>query len=184
MPIDSFHLDKVNQTFERLFSTYRNNNWARISAQNGFHLANDLKEISTRTVHFVHISNTRHIVLISLTPYSLRLRFNTTHCTICSNSTIQNTQRALYFSSEVNVSRSINQVDFISITCIFPTSCSSSRSNGNTTFLFLRHPVHCSSTIMYFSNFVSQTRIKQDTFRGCCFSGINVSHDTNITRQM
>ena len=184
MPINSFHLNKIHQTFKRFLSANRNNYRTRISSQNSLHLAHNLKEVSTRTVHFVHISNTWHIIFISLAPYSLRLRFNSTYCTVCSNSTIQDTQRALYFCSKVNVSRSINQVDFISITCIFPTSCSSSRGDSNTTFLLLCHPVHCSSTIMYFSNFVSQTRIEQDTFRGSCFSGIDVSHDTNITRQM
>ena len=70
MPIDSFHFNQVYQTFEGFFSTNRNNDWTRISTQNSFHLAYNLKEVSTRTVHFVYVRNTWHIILISLTPYS------------------------------------------------------------------------------------------------------------------
>ena len=184
MPVDSFHLDKVYQTFERFLSTDRHNDRTRISTQNVLHLTNNLKEVGTRTVHFVNVCDTRYVIFISLTPNSFRLRFNATNCTISSNSAVKNTQRTLYLSGKVNVSRSINQVDFISITGIFPTSGSSSGSNSDTTFLFLLHPVHCSGTIVHLTDFVSQTRIKQNTFRGCCLSGIDVGHDTDITCQM
>ena len=70
MPIDSFHFDKVNKTFERFFSTDRNNNRTRISSKNILHLTNYFKEVSTRTVHLINISNTRNVIFISLTPYS------------------------------------------------------------------------------------------------------------------
>ena len=52
MPIDCFHLNKIYQSFERLFCTDRNNNRTRICTQNSLHLANNFKEVSTRTVHF------------------------------------------------------------------------------------------------------------------------------------
>ena len=181
MPIDCFHLNKIYQSFERLFCTDRNNNRTRISPQNRFHLAHYIKEVSTRTVHFIHVCNTWYIIFISLTPYSFRLRLHTTYCTVSSYSAVKYTQRTLYFSSKVNVSRSINQVDFIRITSIFPSCSCSSRCNSDTTFLLLSHPVHCSSTIMNLTYFVSQSGIEQDTFRSSSFSGIDVSHDTDIT---
>ena len=184
MPIDSFHFDKVYQTFERFLSTDRNDDRTRISTQNVLHLADYLKEVSTRTVHLINVSDTRYVIFISLAPNCLRLRFNTTYCTISSNGTIKNTQRAFYLSGKVNVPRSVNQVNFISITGIFPTSGSSSRSDSDTTFLFLLHPVHCSGTIVYLTDFVGQTRVKQNTFRSRCLSGIDVGHDTDITCQM
>jgi len=184
MPVDSFHLDKVYQTFERFFSTDRHNDRTRISAQNVLHLANNFEEVGTRTVHFINVCDTRHVIFISLTPNGFGLRFNATYCTVSSNGAVKNTQRTLYLSGKVNVSRGINQVDFISITGIFPTSGSSGGSDSDTTFLLLLHPVHCSGTIVYLTDFVGQTRIKQNTFRGCCLSGIDVGHDTDITCQM
>ena len=38
------------------------------------------RQVSTRTVHFINVTNTRHIVFISLTPYGFWLRFNTKMC--------------------------------------------------------------------------------------------------------
>ena len=54
--------------------------------------ADFFEEVSTRTVHFIYVTDTRHAVFVSLTPYGFRLRFNTTYSTICSYSTVQYTQ--------------------------------------------------------------------------------------------
>ncbi|EFR42123.1 hypothetical protein HMPREF9220_0875 [Dialister micraerophilus UPII 345-E] len=34
---------------------------------------------------------------------------------------------------------------------------------------------------MNFTNLMIYTGVKQDTFRGCCFSGINVCHNADIS---
>ncbi|CCZ70185.1 putative uncharacterized protein [Bacteroides sp. CAG:702] len=155
MPIDSFHLDQVNQSLEVFFGTDRNNYRTRISAQYIFHLTYHFEEVRARTVHFVDITDTGNIVLVSLTPYRFRLRLNATYGTISSNSTVQHTQRTFYLSSKVHVPRSIDQVDLILVARIIPVSGCSSRGNRDTTFLLLFHPVHRSSAIMNFTDFVS-----------------------------
>ena len=136
--------------------------------------------VSTRAVHLVNVTDTRHIIFISLTPYSLRLGLNTTYGTECSNSTIQYTKRTFNLNREVYVSRSVNQVDFITVAQIVPECSRSSGSNRDTTLLLLRHPVHCSSTIMSLTDLVCQTCVKQDTFRSRCLTSVNVSHDTDV----
>ena len=68
VPVDSFHFDQINQSFEVFFCTDRNNNRTRICTQNSLHLANNFKEVSTRTVHFVNVSDTRYVIFVSLTP--------------------------------------------------------------------------------------------------------------------
>src|SRR5690554_4964758 len=62
-----------------------------------------------------------------------------------------------------------------------PLCCCSSRSDRNSTFLLLLHPVHLGSTFVSFSQLMNTTRIKEYTLRSSCFSGINVCHDSNIT---
>ena len=115
--------------------------------------------------------------MFSLTPYGFRLRFNAAFSRENSNRTIEYTQRAFYFNGEVNVPRSINDIDAIS----FPMRCRSSRCDCNTTFLFLRHPVHRSCAIMNFADFMNTAGIEKDTF--CCrgFTSIDVSHDANVS---
>ena len=75
------------------------------------------------------------------------------------------------------MSRCINDVNAV----IFPKSRCSGGHNGNTTFLLLSHKVHGRSTIMCLTNFMSFTSIIQNTFCRSCFTGINVSHNTNVT---
>ena len=183
MPKDSLHLDQVNYTLECFFSTDRNYDRTWICTQNILHLTNYFVEVSTRTVHLVYITDTWYVVLVSLAPYSFRLWFNTTYCTVSCNSTVQHTERTFYFSSKVHVSRGVNQVDLILVTIVVPRSSGSSRSNSDTTFLFLSHPVHGSCTIVSFTDLVSQTSVEQDTFRSCCLTGVDVSHDTDVTGQ-
>ena len=71
MPQDGFHLDEVHDTLEVLLSTDRNLDSNRIGTQDILHLLHGLKEVGTRTVHLVDITDTRHVVLVSLTPHSL-----------------------------------------------------------------------------------------------------------------
>ena len=184
MPKDSLHLDKIYDTFESLLTSDRNNERNRISAKHFLHLTQNVKIVSTRTVHLVYIAETGNIIFVSLTPYSFRLRLYTAYSAICSNSSVKNTQRTLNLSSEVNVSRSVNQVNLELLVVIVPVASGGSRCDSNTTLLLLSHPVHCSSTIVNLTNLMSFTCIEKDTLRSCCLTGIDVSHNTDITGQM
>ena len=184
VPEDSLHLDKVNDTLEVFFSTDRNWDYTGVSAKNSLHLANHLKEVGTRAVHLVNVTNTGNVILVSLTPYSFRLRFNTTYSTVSCYSAIEHTERTFNLSSKVNVTRSINQVNLVSLIIPVPRASSGSRGNSDTALLFLGHPVHSSATIVNLANLVSLTCVEQDTLRSCSLTGIDVRHDTDVTSQM
>ena len=72
----------------------------------------------------------------------------------------------------------------ISLVVPLPVTCCSSRSNSNTTFLLLSHPVHCCGTVMHLTYLVCLTGVEENTLRRCGLSGIDVSHDTDVTSQM
>ena len=91
MPINSLHRNKVYNTFEGFFCANRYLHRARICTQYIFQLAHHFKEVRTRTVHFIYITDTGNIIFISLSPYGLRLGFYTTHSTECRHSTVENT---------------------------------------------------------------------------------------------
>ena len=181
VPQDSLHLHEVNHAFEGLFSADRNLNRARSSTEHLFDLAHYVEEVSTRTVHLVHVADTSHIVLICLTPYGLRLRLHTTHCTEGHHSTVQDTQRTLYLYGEVHVPRSVYQVDFVLVTVVVPIGGGSSGGNRDTTLLLLNHPVHRSGTIVHLTNLVRQTRIEQDTLGSGGLTGIDVCHNADVS---
>ena len=71
MPEDSFHSEQVNDTLEIFLSADGHCQYNRICTQDVLHLANDLEEVGTGTVHLVDVADARHIVLVSLTPYGL-----------------------------------------------------------------------------------------------------------------
>ena len=145
-------------------------------------MCTNVQEVGTGTVHLVHIAQTQYVILVSLTPYGFRLGFYTAHSTERCDCTVQHTQRTFYFSREVHVPRGIDDVDLVGFILIVPESGGGSRSNGDTTFLFLHHPVHRCGTFMHLTDLVCFTRIEKDTFGSGCFTGIDVSHDTDISR--
>ena len=87
-------------------------------------------------------------------------------------------------NGNVNVPRSVNNIYFILLTLIIPETGSSGRSNGDTSLLLLYHPVHGSRTVMRFTDFVIHSGEIQDTLSCCRFTGINVSHDTDVSCKM
>ena len=127
------------------------------------------------------------MVFVSLTPYGFGLRLNTTLSTENCNGTIKYTQGTFNFYSEVNVARSIDDVDTMFIELVlgtFPVAGGCSRGDGNTTLLFLNHPVHGSSTFMGFTNLMYSAGIEQNTFGGGGFTSIDVSHDADISSSL
>ena len=163
MPEDSLHFDKVNDTLEIFLSTDRHLENNRVGTEDVLHLLNSLEEVSTRAVHLVNVTNTWHIILVSLAPYSLRLWLNAIGSRVSSYGSVKNAERALNLSGEVNVSRSVNQVDFEVLVLVSPVTCGGSRSDSDTTFLLLSHPVHSSCTVVNLTYFVGFTSVEENT---------------------
>ena len=120
MPVDGLHCDQVDNALEGFLSTDRNLDGSGICSEHFLELTNNLEEVGTRAVHLVDITDTGYIVLVGLTPYGFRLRLNTAYSAESGNGTVKHAERTLYLDSEVNVSRSVNEVDFVLVTVILP----------------------------------------------------------------
>jgi hypothetical protein len=115
--------------------------------------------------------------MIRLSPNCLRLRLHTALCSQNRDTSVKDTQGTFNFYREVNVTRGVNDVDAASV----PVAGSSCGCDRDTSLLFLFHVVHGSSTVVSLTQFVVYTCVKQNTLRGSGLTGINVSHDTNIS---
>ena len=135
------------------------------------------KKISTNSIHFIHKTDSWNIKFISLLPYSFSLRLNTVNSTNDSNCSVQNAQRTFNFCCKINVTWSVNNIYLI----VFPVSSCGCRTDCNSSFLFLRHPVHCSLTVINFTDFMNFSCIIKNSFCCCSFSGINMCHNSNIS---
>ena len=163
MPEDSLHFNKIHNPLEGLFYAHRNLDRARSSTKDFVDLTYNIKEISTATVHFVYIAETGYVVFISLTPNGFGLRLYAAYSAKSHNSTIQNTERAFDLNGEVHVPRGVDKIDLVLLTIIGPVGSSSCGGDSDTTLLLLLHPVHCSSTVVNLTDFVSQTCVVQNT---------------------
>ncbi len=65
------YVNKMDRSGADFFETVQHLNNNRVSTQDVLHLLNSLKEVGTRTVHFVDISDTGNVVLVGLAPYGL-----------------------------------------------------------------------------------------------------------------
>src|SRR6185437_5130019 len=150
-----------------------------MSFQTRLHLFMDTHEISARTIHLVNKSKTRNLVFIGLTPYSFGLWLHAADCAEYGTSSVKDAQRPLHLDSEVNVTWGVDNINaMIGIVAFhsLPETCSSGRSNGNATLLFLLHPIHSGGTVMDLAKLVRYTGIKQYTFCSRCLAGVNMRH--------
>ncbi len=181
MPEDSLHGDKVDNALEGFFGADGNLDGAGICTEHILDLAHYFEEVCTRTVHLVNVTYTGHVIFVGLTPHGFRLGFNTAYGAERGNGAVENAERTLDFNGEVNVPRGVNQVDFIFVARILPESGGSGRGDGDTTLLFLLHPVHSGSAVMNFSDLMRKTGIEQNTLGSCGLTGIDMSHNADIS---
>ena len=148
-----------------------------IGTQSILHHLHTPKKVRTHNVHFIDMGNTRYSIFIGLSPYGFRLGLNTALRTEERDRSVEHAQGTFNFNCEVNMSRCVYNVN----TAMFPLSGGSSGSNGDSSFLFLLHPVHCGSAFMNFTDLVGTTSIEQNSFRGGCFTCVDVCHNTDVS---
>ena len=176
------HVDDLNIAFKGFSSADGERNGNDFGAQFLLHISNDFVEVSTGTVHLVDERHHGDFVLHRLTPDGFRLRLNAADGAVNSDRTVENAERTFHFSSEVHVTRGVDQIETVLDTGSFviPEASGCSGGNGDTTFLFLRHPVHRGSTFVGFPELVVFAGVVQDTFGKGGLAGVDVRHDTDI----
>ena len=72
-------------------------------------------EICSEPIHLVDEDHARNFVCIGLAPNSFRLRLHTRNRFEHNYTAVEHTERTLYFSCEVNVTRGVDNVDLMAI---------------------------------------------------------------------
>ena len=155
----SLHIEQVDDAFEGILRANRQLHRNRIGSKTVFHHLHGIEKVGAHDIHLIDECHTRDIIRISLTPYVFRLRFYAALCTEDADSAIQHTQGALYFNSKVYMTRSVDDVDSV----ILPEASGRSGGDGNTTLLFLLHPVHLGGSLMGITDLMGLSGIIQDT---------------------
>ena len=172
-----FHVDKTYYSFKLVWLSIWKLDRDRFVRKSIFDTFDTHCKISTDFVDLIYETHTRYMVFVALSPYCLSLRLYSIRRRENRYSSIQYSHRSFYFDREVYVTWSIDDID----TVTFPETSSSSRSNSNTSLLFLSHPIHRRSTFMYFTDLVVFTCIKKNTFCSRSFTSINMCNNTYIS---
>src|SRR5690606_2954826 len=187
VPVDGLHAQQVDLADEVFFGTDRQLQRHRGVTQALLDLLDHAQEVGALTVQLVYVDDTRHAVLVGLTPYGFRLGLYTRGATEHNHGAVQHTQGTLNFNCEVNVAGGVNYVDTVLLVLLLrtlPESGYSSGGNGDTTLLLLSHPVSGTGTIMGFTHFVVHASVIQDPLRGCGFARVDVRTNTDISVQI
>jgi hypothetical protein len=116
------------------------------------------------------------MIFVRLAPDSLRLRLDAGLTVKYGDRAIKDAQRTFHLDGEINVSRSIDNINLVA----FPKTGSGRGSNSDTALLFLIHPIHFCRTFMDLADLMLLSGLEKDTFGKSSFAGINVSHDADI----
>jgi hypothetical protein len=112
-----------------------------------------------------------------LAPHGFGLAFHPVHRVKNRNGAVKHAQRTLDFRSKINMTRSVNNVNLTA----FPVSGSRRALDCNSAFLLLFHPVHNSFAVIDFAYTVAFSGVKENPLGSGSFSGVNMSHDADIT---
>ena len=114
-------------------------------------------------------------------PDSFALWLYTSHRTEYCDSTIEHAQRPFNLNSEIDMTWSINDVDFVIIIIGFPECCRCCRCDSYATLLLLCHPVHCGSAFVDFAKLVVDTGIIQNALSSRSLTCVYVSHYADVS---
>jgi hypothetical protein len=154
----------------------------RVGLQASTHLVVDLEEVGTGTVHLVDEGQTRHLVLVGLTPHGFRLGLHAAHCAVHHAGAVEHAHGTLHFDGEVHVAGGVDDVDAVLGSC---SPCPSrtgggSRGDGDTTLLLLLHPVHGGGAVVHFTDLVVHTGVEQDALGRGGLASVDVRGDTDV----
>ncbi len=185
VPDVSLHTNQIDNASEVVLSADRQLHDKRGRAQLGFDGVDGVVEVSAELIHLVDEADTRNAVLVSLTPHGLGLRLHTFLAVEHGNGTIEHAQGALHLGREVHVAWGIDDVDLELLLLVMgltvPEASGCSGLDGDAAFLLLSHEVHRRGTVMGLADLVVLAGVVQDTFGGSGLTGIDVSHDADVT---
>ena len=140
----------------------------------------DAEEVCAVDVHLVDVCDAGDVILVRLAPHRLGLGLDAALCAERRNGAVQNAQRTLDFDGEVDVAGGIDDVEAVAL----PDTGRRGGRDGDAALLLLDHPVHGRSAFMHLAELVRLARVEQDTLGRGGLAGVDVRHDTEVSRML
>src|SRR5439155_4355948 len=110
---DGFVFDQIDDAAEPVFGSERKLDRNRFGVKPATHHVHASLIVRAGTIHLVDESNAGNAIFIRLPPYGFRLGLDATHGAEYGDGAIQNTQRTLDLSGEINMTGRINNIDAV-----------------------------------------------------------------------
>jgi hypothetical protein len=189
--IDGLLVDDVDLADELVFAADWYQDADGVGSEFFLNFAEDVVEVGTGTVHLVDEHDPRDVVFCRLPPNGFGLWLDAGDSAENDDATIENSEGTLNFSSEVNVARSIDDIDALFLTgeklghplflVLPPLGGDGGGGDGDSTLTLLLHPIGGRATIVDFADFVNHACIKQDSLGERCLTRVNVRSDPDIS---
>ena len=127
-----------------------------------------------RTVNLIDTYDNRKFQLKCFSQNEFCLRHSTFKCINNKYNTIYHLKNTFYFSTEIGMSRSVNDIDL----CIFINNCSVFGKNGNPSFPFNIAAVH--DSFLYLLIGTEDTALSEQLIHQCGFAVVNVRDDRDV----
>ena len=134
-------------------------------------------EVRAGPIHLVDERDPRNTVLVGLTPHGFGLRLDTAHGAEHRNGAVETREGTLHFGREVDVTRSIDDVDAM----VLPEAGRRGGRDRDAALLLLLHPVHRGGAFVHFTDLVVDPGVEKNSLRSRGFAGIDVRHDADVS---
>ena len=175
------HGDQVHQAPEVVLRAHGQLDGNGGRAQTVLHGVDRVEEVGTHAVVLVDEGDARHVVAVRLTPDRLGLGLHAGNGVEHGNGAVEHAQGALDLGREVHVARGVDDLHAVGLVVLGPIAGGGSGRDGYAALLLLGHPVHSGSAVMDLADLVGLTRVVQDALGGGRLTGIDVSHDAEVT---
>ena len=170
-------IDEVNNPGERVLLPHRHLYWKRPRVQPVTNHLNRIPVVGADSVDLVDERDPRNVIAIGLPPDGLRLALNAGHSVEDNNASVEYTEASFDFDREIYVSRSVYDVDRL----LLPLRRRGRGRDRDAPFSLLLHPIHDSSTGVYVTDLVRDSRIKENPLGDRSLSGVYMGNNANVS---
>ena len=183
VPVDGLHADQVDHALEAILGADRQLDRQGVGAQARPDLVEAAEVVGAGAVHLVDERDARHAVLVHLPPHGLGLRLHAGHGAEQRHGGVEHAQGALHLDGEVDVPRSVEDVDAVlGEAAVHPLPETGGRrgGNGDAALLLLLHVVHHGRAVVDLADLVRDAGVKQDALGRGRLPRVDVRGDADV----
>ena len=178
--IERLHGDQIDHALKLVFLADRNLHPHRIAAELVLELLDDAIVVGAGAVHLVDERQTRHLVPLHLAVDRHRLALHATHGTEHENRTVEHAQRAFHLNGEIDVARSVDEVDV----AVVPLHAGGGAGDRDPALAFQIHIVHrgAVTTTLDLLDAMDAPCVEKNALRKRCFAGVDMGRDAHVAK--